>query len=1043
MAPLCALRHNAVYKNYYTMGKYKIINNISGWAVFVVAAITYLLTIEPTASFWDCGEFIATAFKLEVGHPPGAPLFMIISRVFTLLSFGDVTKAAMMVNVMSALASAFTILFLFWSITHLARKLFRQPASELSLGQTVAIMASGAVGALAYTFSDTFWFSAVEGEVYALSSFFTAIVFWMILKWEEQANEPYANRWLVLIAYMMGLSIGVHLLNLLAIPAIVFVYYFKKYETTRRGLIVSFLLACVIMLVILYVIIPGSFKLGSMFELMFVNGFGMPYHVGLIFYSALIFGLLGWGIWTSHRKGKALLNTVLLCTTVIVIGYSSFAMIIIRSNANTPINENEPNNAFSLVHYLNREQYGDRPLFRGQYYNAPAISSEEKQTYAQLNGRYEETYLKHVYKFDPRFETVFPRMYHGYTDDHVAEYKKWANIKGKPVTVRNREGNNEVQYVPTFGENLRFFFRYQVGFMYVRYFMWNFVGRQDDVQSHGGNLHGNWVSGIKPIDALFLGNQSQLTDEAKHHPSRNVYYFMPLLLGLLGIFFQIKSNDLRNFWVVLMLFVLTGVAIVVYLNQYPLQPRERDYAYAASFYAFAIWIGLGVLALAKAVRRLLPELPSAAIAAALGLAVPVQMAAQNWDDHDRSGRYIARDFARNYLETCAPNAILFTNGDNDTFPLWYAQEVEGIRPDVLIINLSLLSTDWYCDQMKRRINDAPPAPISMGHDKYVQGTRDVIYTVEKIKERTDLKQAMGFVASDNPATRLSAQGDRRPIDFLPAKQLSLPVDRQKVLANGTVAQKDSALIVPQLEWTFNKSYFQKNTMMVLEILANNNWERPIYFVSPYGDGDVGLSHYLQLEGFAYRLVPIRHRPADILDIGRINTDILYHNLMEKFTWGRMNEPDVFIDYNVQRTAMVLRLRNTFVRLAEKLHQEGQTEKAIAVVDRIMELMPHEKFPYNFQHDYFISGIIECYYQLGETEKASALMQRYAGIMEQDLQYLFSLEPRFAAALAQEKQIGIQMLGQLLAIANHYAQADLSESLGQSYSRYVDLFQRGR
>ena len=369
--------------------------------------------------------------------------------------------------------------------------------------------------------------------------------------------------------------------------------------------------------------------------------------------------------------------------------------------------------------------------------------------------------------------------------------------------------------------------------------------------------------------------------------------------------------------------------------------------------------------------------------------------------------------------------------------------MEGIRPDVLIINLSLLSTDWYCDQMKRRINDAPPAPISMGHDKYVQGTRDVIYTVEKIKERTDLKQAMGFVASDNPATRLSAQGDRRPIDFLPAKQLSLPVDRQKVLANGTVAQKDSALIVPQLEWTFNKSYFQKNTMMVLEILANNNWERPIYFVSPYGDGDVGLSHYLQLEGFAYRLVPIRHRPADILDIGRINTDILYHNLMEKFTWGRMNEPDVFIDYNVQRTAMVLRLRNTFVRLAEKLHQEGQTEKAIAVVDRIMELMPHEKFPYNFQHDYFISGIIECYYQLGETEKASALMQRYAGIMEQDLQYLFSLEPRFAAALAQEKQIGIQMLGQLLAIANHYAQADLSESLGQSYSRYVDLFQRGR
>ena len=1023
------------------MNNYKKINNITGWVVFLMATITYLLTIESTASFWDCGEFIATAFKLEVGHPPGAPLFMIISRVFTLLAFGNVAKAALMVNAMSGLASAFTILFLFWTITHLARRIVCK-SNEPTLGQTIAIMASGAVGALAYTFSDTFWFSAVEGEVYALSSFFTAIVFWLILKWEEADGTPYANRWLVLIAYMMGLSIGVHLLNLLAIPAIVFVYYFKRYETTRKGVIISFALACVILLTILYVIIPGTFKLGSLFELMFVNGFGLPYHTGLVFYTLLVFALLGWGIWTTHKKGKVLLNTVLLCVTVIVIGYSSYAMIIVRSNANTPINENEPNNAFSLVHYLNREQYGDRPLFRGQYYNAPAISSEEKQTYAQRNGRYEETYLKHVYKFDSRFETVFPRMYHGYTDDHIVEYKKWANSKGKAVTTRNREGNNEVQYVPTFGENLRFFFRYQVGFMYMRYFMWNFVGRQDDVQSHGGILHGNWISGIKPIDAIFIGNQSQLTEGAKNHPSRNVYYFMPLLLGLIGIFYQIKANDSRNFWVVFMLFFLTGLAIVIYLNQYPLQPRVRDYAYAGSFYAFAIWIGLGVLAIVELLRRFLPETAASALAAAICLIVPIQMGAQNWDDHDRSGRYIARDFARNYLETCAPNAILFTNGDNDTFPLWYAQEVEGIRPDVLIINLSLLGTDWYCDQMKRRINDAPPAPISMEHDKYVQGTRDVVYVVEKIKERTDLKRAMEFVASDNAGTRLASQGEK-PIDYLPAKNLSLPVDKQKVLANGTVAAKDSALIVPQLEWTFNKSYMQKNTMMVLEILANNNWERPLYFVSPYGDGDVGLSRYLQLEGFAYRLVPIRHNPADALDIGRIDTDILYRNLMEKFTWGRMNEPDVFIDYNVQRTAMVLRLRNMFSRLAEKLYDEGQTEKAIAVLDKAMEILPHEKFPYDFQHEYFVFGLIDAYYRVGQTEKGNEYLQQYAGIINQNLNYLFSLEPRYASSVLQEKQTYLQLLGQLYALTQHYAQPNLGTDIEASYNRYVALYQQGK
>lgn len=1015
------------------MNKYKVINNTTGWVVFLLSAVVYLLTIEPTASFWDCGEFIATAFKLEVGHPPGAPLFMMISRFFSLFAFGDVSKVAMMVNIMSALASAFTILFLFWTVTYFARKIFTKGNEDLTTGQIIATMASGAVGALAYTFSDTFWFSAVEGEVYALSSFFTAIVFWLILKWEAAADEPFANRWLVLIAYMMGLSIGVHLLNLLAIPAIVFVYYFKKYTTTRKGVIASLLISGAILLTILYIIIPGTFKFGGIFELLFVNGFSLPIHSGLIFYTLLIFGLLGWGIVRTHKNGKVLLNTILLCTTVIIIGYSSYAMIIIRSNAHTPINENEPSNAFSLIHYLNREQYGDRPLIYGQYYNAPIVSGEEKESYIAKDGKYVKSYLKSVYTYDSQFETIFPRMYSP-AEDHVAEYKKWASIEGKPVKVRDREGEQKTERVPTFGENLLYFFRYQVGHMYLRYFMWNFVGRQDDIQSHGGIENGNWISGIKPIDALFLGNQDSITDAAKNHPSRNVYYFMPLILGILGIFYQVNKRDNKNFWVVFMLFFLTGMAIVVYLNQYPLQPRERDYAYAGSFYAFAIWIGLGVLSIYNLFKKFLGETPSAAIAGVICLIVPIQMGAQNWDDHDRSGRYIARDFARNYLESCAPNAILFTNGDNDTFPLWYAQEVEGIRTDVKIINLSLLGTDWYCDQMKNWMYDAAPAPITMSHDKYVQGTRDVIYVFDRINENVDLKQAMNFVANDNPETRLKVQGEK-PIDYLPTKKFKLPVDMEKVLANGTVAAKDSALIVPEIRWTFNKNNLLKNTMMVLEIIANNNWERPLYFVSPYGDGDVGLSNYLQLEGFAYRLVPIYHKPTDVLGTGRINTDIMYNNLMNKYTWGRMNEPDVFIDHNIQRTMLVLRVRNQFARLAEELALEGKKDSAIAVLDRAVEILPCNKFP----HDYFLFGIIDEYYRLNQTDKANTLASDYANASTQKLKYYKSLGSSYKAAVLQDIQLNLQTLNQLSAMTEQYGQTEIKDTIDKDFNLYVAAY----
>lgn len=1018
------------------MKKYTQINNISGWIAFLISAIVYLLTIESTASFWDCGEFIATAFKLEVGHPPGAPLFMIIARVFTLLA-SDVTRVPVMVNAMSALASAFTILFLFWSITHLARRLVIQNGEEPSSGQIVAIMASGFVGALAYTFSDSFWFSAVEGEVYAMSSFFTAIVFWAVLKWENVADEPHANRWLIFIAYMMGLSIGVHLLNLLAIPAIVFVYYFKKYKPTRWGVVGALMVSVALLGGIMYIIIPGVFKIASWFEIIFTNGFSLPYSSGTIIYAILLIGSLTWGLSYTLKYKKVLANTIILGVVVILIGYSSFAMIIIRSLADTPINENAPSNVFSLMSYLNREQYGDRPLLYGQYFNAPAISSIDKTTYIPKNGKYVESYLKTTYEFDNRFMTFFPRMYSP-SEDHAEEYKKWANIKGKPVKVRNQNGEQEVRNVPTFGENLLFFFRYQLGHMYLRYFMWNFVGRQNDVQSQGEFQNGNWISGIKPIDALFIGNQDSLTDDMLNHPARNRYYFLPLILGLLGIFYQLFTRkDKQNAFVVFLLFFLTGAAIVVYLNQYPLQPRERDYAFAGSFYAFAIWVGLGVLALYEALAKYMSRTTSAALAGAACMVVPVVMGVENWDDHDRSGRYVARDFAANYLNSCEPNAILFTNGDNDTFPLWYAQEVEGIRTDVRVVNLSLLGTDWYIDQMKKRAYDSAPLRISMNRDQYVQGTRDIVYFYERFDQPVELKSVVDFVASDRPDTKLQVPGEK-PIDYFPTKKMKLTVDRKKVLATGTVAAKDSSQIVPVMEWSLKGRYIQKSELLMLDIIANNNWDRPIYFVTPYGDADIGISDYLQLDGFVYRLVPIKTKAKDFLSVGRINPDLLYDKYVNKFAWGRMNAPDVSIDHNIQRTATVLRLRNNFNRLANELIRENRKDSALKVLDRIVELMPNEKFPY----DFFMIGLAESYYKLNETEKANQIVRRYVGICQQNLRYYFSLDSRFDSAADYDKQVNIQTLQELSGLADRYGQNEIKAEAEQFITQYMDMYYKG-
>jgi hypothetical protein len=993
---------------------YKTLNTLTGWFVFIIATITYLMTIEPTTSFWDCGEFIASAYKLEVGHPPGAPLFMISAKVFSLLAGEDVTKVAMMVNSMSALASSFTILFLFWTITYFAQKIVRKNEAEYTNYDLIAILGSGAVGALAYTFSDTFWFSAVEGEVYAMSSFFTAIVFWAILKWERISEEKYANRWLIFIAYMMGLSIGVHLLNLLAIPAIVFVYYFKKYKTTREGIYKASAVAILILGAIMYGIIPGVVKVASWFELMFVNGFGLPYNTGVMFYMTLILGGVVWGIIYTTKHKKALANTIILSFTVILIGYSSFTMIVIRAIADTPMNENRPDNVFSLLSYLNREQYGDRPLLYGQYFNAPVEDQETKYTYVQKNERYEKIPMTNPeYKYSSEYSTIFPRMY-SHQSSHISGYKSWVNIK-------------DDEKKPSFLKNLGFFFGYQINHMYIRYFMWNFAGRQNDLQGHGDNLKGNWLSGIPFIDNLRLGPQDKLPPSMKSNKARNNYYMLPLILGLIGLIYLYQKRP-KQFVVVLLLFFFTGIAIVIYLNQTPYQPRERDYAYAGSFYAFAIWIGLGVIAIADWLKKLTPSTVAAVLATGLTLIlVPGIMAKENWDDHDRSGRYTARDLAKNYLNSCAPNAILFTYGDNDTFPLWYVQEVEGFRTDVRVVNLSLLGTDWYIDQMKKKAYESEPVPFSFTSDKYEQGTRDILPVVERYKDPVLLKDVMEFVASDDERTKVGTQGGEK-MDYIPAKKVVVPVDSAKVVNLGIVKGSMVDSILPAIGFMISKRYVTKSDMMVLDLVAHFNWDRPVYFASSVGDDNyMGMQNYFQLEGFAYRLVPFR-TINDGGSIGYIDTDILYDNLMNKFTWGRMNEPDVLIEnYNI-RVLSIMKIRDVFYRLADALIKEGKKDKAEKVLDKIVELTPNEKLPY----DYFMVPIAESYYKLNKTEKANVIINQLADIYKDNLTYYLSLEGRFAGSVAYETKVGMSVMQELVKITENYEQDNLYEKLTSEF-----------
>ncbi|MCF8224659.1 MAG: DUF2723 domain-containing protein [Bacteroidales bacterium] len=1008
------------------MNSFRKYNLILGWFGFLVALVVYLLTIEPSVSLWDCGEFIASSYKLQIGHPPGAPLYMIIGRIFSLFA-SDPANVAKMYNTLSALSSAFTILFLFWTISHLLKKIFIRSESDHTVTNFMLVLGSSLVGALAYAFSDTFWFSAVEAEVYATSSLFTAVVFWAILKWENIADNPHSNRWLILIAYLIGLSIGVHLLNLLAIPAIVLVYYFKKYKVTRKGVIMAFSVAVLILGSIMYIIIPGLVKIGTWFEFIFTNTFNLHYNTGLVVYTITLFGILAFGIYrTQFQKKQLLLNTILVSLVVIIIGYSSYALIIIRSSAEPPMNENRPDNAFALLSYLNREQYGESPLLFGSQYNQEVESVDYNKPVYTLNketNKYEIAYRRAEVQYEGG-KILLPRMY-SRSSQHRQAYVQYGSIDDPRK--------------PTYLDNIEFFLRYQVGHMYLRYFMWNFVGRQNDNQGHGGILNGNWLSGIKAIDKAHLGNQSDLTVEMETHPARNTYYFIPLILGLFGMFFHLK-NHVKDFWIILILFVLTGLAIVVYLNQPPFQPRERDYAYAGSFYAFSIWVGMSVAGLAALIQRWLNRKLSVIFSLIIAfLGGPMLLATQNWDDHDRSGRYVARDIAKNYLESCDDNAILYTVGDNDTFPLWYIQEVEGVRTDVRVVNMMLFNTEWHIDQMKMKAYESEPLPISLPNSKYRDGTNNSVFVRENERWAT-VDYIINFIVSNDPRTKLTLRnGDK--VDYIPTHKIVIETDSATAIDNNIVSPENADLIEQDLriELTPN-SQILKGNMAQLDIFAQNDWKRPIYFSAGGFDGSMGFEDYYQLDGLSYQVVPIKTPRESILVMGRIDPDKMYDIVMNKFTWGRMNEDDVRLDYYSIRTLSVIRFRSLHTRLALALIENGERDKAIEVLDRCMELGPHDVVPY----DRFIAGltfprqdgttmhhegIIEAYYMCGETEKANKIISEYFEVLSDELAYFNSLKSNDQSSVQQEMYETMAQIEELRMLLRAYDQEDKMLELG--------------
>ncbi|MDR2026262.1 MAG: DUF2723 domain-containing protein [Prevotellaceae bacterium] len=979
---------------------YKKLNNITGWAVFVIAAFTYISTVEPTASLWDCSEFILSAYKLEVGHPPGAPLFAMVGHLFTMLASPE--NVALMANILSALCSAFTILFLFWSITHLARRIVNREIRELSLSDNILIIGCGIVGALIYTFSDTFWFSAVEGEVYATSSFITAVVFWAILKWEEQADSPYSNRWLILIAYITGLSIGVHLLNLLVVPAIVFVYYFKKYRITGKGIIYTSIVSVILLGVLVWGIIPQTPVIASWFEILFVNTFGLPINSGLLFFVVALAAVLSYIIYYTHLKRQAVLNTVALGLSFCLLGLGSYAMIVIRSSADTPMNQNRPDNVFSLIKYINREQYGAAPLIKGPYYtDTDKHEFIEKDAYIRVGDRYVKDKVSEI-KY--KKTSLFPRMWSNRKDSHIQTYKSYT------------KGQN-----PTFADNLHFFFDYQVGFMYWRYFMWNFVGRQNDMQgSKSDPTKGNWISGIKFIDEARLGPTDDIPKYMAENRGNNKYYFLPLLLGLLGLICQLK-RDKKGFAIVTLLFFFTGMAIIIYLNQTPDEPRERDYAYAGSFYAFAIWTGLGVMFLFNILAKAVKNKLAAPLAMLVTVPVPVLMAQQNWDDHDRSGRYIATDFGYNYLISCDENAILYTFGDIDTFTTWYNQEVEGVRRDIKIINFMYLESDWYYTQMLSRTYEAPPLATVATHEQ-IMGESKLPAPVREKTSPLNIRQALQLFYGGKTVRKYSGRGE---IFEFPTKELILPVDTAKFIRSGLIM--DTSATVPYIRFRISGNWITRAKVGALDFAANNFSDRPVYYGGNDDDFFMGIKGNLRDEGVVKRLLPENTQKHPV------NPDKTFDLLVNKYRFRGLNDPNVFID-ETSRQQMIPHYRNAFFSLADYLRANGDRDRLKQLMEKYHEAIPEmDKIvcsaPYSM-YAFSTNPVIENYFHSGLTEYGKSLSQKLMDEYRREINYYSQLYHKFNANAIIERNLyySYHGLNGLSNILKKYDQQDLIKQI---------------
>lgn len=1019
--------------------KFRQWNLLTALVVLAISAFTYLSTIEPTASFWDCGEFIASSYKLEVGHPPGNPVFQLIARLFTMFTGPD--KAAVMVNSMSALCSAFTIFFLYLTIVFLVRRLILPDKDkygaleEYPAAKAIAVFGSGAVGALAYCFSDTFWFSAVEGEVYAMSSLFTAMVVWAMTKWYEEEDRRFSNRWIVLISFLMGLSIGIHLLNLLAIPMLVFMYYYKVREDKPYSLweLVKIIVVSVVLLGFIYFfMVPLIPKIAAFFDRVFVNSFGLPYNSGAAFFVFGLMALCFWGLFRTLDNGKVFWNTALLCFTTILIGFSLFSFIIIRSSAKTPTNEYQPDNAYTLVRYLSREQYGSTPLLYGQYYGSPYKDIKYNNYWAPLDGKYKSVPGPAEADYTSESKMLFPRMY-SFDERHIKFYETYTKGKGTPIAGTEYKK-------PSFGANLAYFFDFQLGWMYWRYFMWNFVGRQNEIHTPAADLFtGNWESGIGFIDRIRLGDQSNAPDWLKNNKGKNHLFFLPLLLGLIGLFFQF-DKDKRGCWLVFLLFVMTGIAIVVYLNQPPYQVRERDYAYAGSFYAFTMWIGLAVAGLYSWIAEKMKKDSVAASVAvtAVCLVVPGIMCAQEWDDHDRSNRYTAVEVAKNYLNSVGPNGLLITHGDNDTFPLWYAQEVEGIRNDVRICNTSLLGTDWYIDQMKYACNNSAPLELSIGKEQYLYGTNEWIPIQDSRDQALLLSDCIAVFK--HPDAKVVTQ-DGRKLDYWVSRKMIIPVNKENCLKSGIVSEKFASEIPDSIviEIPKGKSGLTKPELWLLDFLSTYQWDRPLNMLNQGGDLNVGIRDYLMFDGFSARFVPFKNRIGS-MDIGKVDTDELYHKMTKVFTFDALAREDYTVDYqNLYTFLGVMSIRSLFTSCANKFLEEGENEKAEEMLDKCVEVMKPSQYPYDNSilgwatNALFPVEMIKDYYILGKTDKARALADVLSSEILQSVRFYLD----FYNEYKNDFEYGCNLIGYLSNEIRKAGDAEFADKLERELSEFLD------